>query len=174
VSIPRHFDCPLPAGLEANPDRSSAGGALTRISEHKGWRNLYWIQMALWGFCVVGIIIGYRPPKRHTRLDHLSFWQKVATLDLPGMALLSSGLSLLLAGLTLGDNPWEWSDVRVLTTLIIGFVLLICFGLYEWKGTKTGILHHELFSLRTFPLSVGLMFIEGIMLFSVVVFYPAL
>jgi MFS family permease len=153
---------------------SLGGGALTRASPHNGWRNLYWIQMALWGAAVIGIVIGYRPPKRHTRLDHLSFWEKLGRLDLPGMGLLSAGLSLLLTGLTLGDNPWEWTNVRVLTTLIIGIVLLIAFALYEWKGTSTGILHHELFARRTFPISIILMFIEGILLFSIVVFYPAL
>lgn len=44
--------------------------------------------MALWGLTVAGIVIGYRPPKRHTDLDHLSFTQKLRRLDLPGMALV--------------------------------------------------------------------------------------
>lgn len=130
--------------------------------------------MGLWGAAVVGILLGYSPPKRHTQFDHLSFWQKIGKLDLPGMSLLAAGLSLLLTGLTLGDNPWAWTNVRVLTTLVIGIVVLIVFGLYEWKGTTTGVLHHELFTLRTFPLSIALMFIEGVTLFSVIVFYPIL
>lgn len=130
--------------------------------------------MGLWGGAVLCILFGYSPPKRHTRLDHLSLWQKIGKLDLPGMGLLAAGLSLLLAGLTLGDNPWEWTDARVLATLITGIVVLVAFGVYEWRGTKTGVLHHELFTLRTFPLSIALMFIEGVMLFSIVVFYPAL
>lgn len=45
--------------------------------------------MALWGVTVLGLIFGYRPPKRHTGLDHLSFWQKIGRLDLPGMGLVS-------------------------------------------------------------------------------------
>lgn len=44
--------------------------------------------MALWGTTVLGIVIGYRPPKRHTALDHLSLAQKIARLDLPGIGLV--------------------------------------------------------------------------------------
>ena len=87
---------------------------------------------------------------------------------------LTAGLTLLLAGLSLGDTPWAWSNVRVLAPLVVGIVILIAFGVYEWKGTKTGILHHELFISRTFPICIGLIFIEGIELFTVIVFYPAL
>jgi len=84
---------------------------------------------------------------------------------------LSAGVTLLLAGLSLGSNPWSWTNVRVLTSLVIGIVVLIVFGLYEWKGTKTGILHHELFRNRTFPICIALIFIEGIELFTIIVFY---
>ncbi len=135
--------------------------------------------MALWGATAIGIFVGYRPPKRHTRLDHLSVWQKLGHLDLPGCALLTVGLSLFLTGLNLGGNLYAWTSARVLCTMVIGIAFLISFGVWEWKGTRTGILHHELFhggkaKGRTFAICVGLIFIEGIMLFSYVVFYPVL
>jgi hypothetical protein len=117
--------------------------------------------MALWGVTAIGIFVGYRPPKRHTRLDHLSFWQKLSQLDLPGGGLLTVGLTLFLTGLNLGGSLFSWTNARVLATLITGIIILISFGLYEWKGTKTGILNHELFrggkaAGRTFASLVGL------------------
>jgi hypothetical protein len=135
--------------------------------------------MALWGFTAFGLSFGYRPPKRHTRLDHLSVWQKLGRLDLPGCGLLTAGLTLLLTGLNLGGGLFEWTDAQVLTPLIVGIVTLIAFGIYEWKFTKTGILHHDLFRGgkdcgRTFALCIGLIFIEGIILFAYVIFYPVL
>ena len=135
--------------------------------------------MALWGVTAIGLFVGYRPPKRHTRLDHLSFWQKLGRLDLPGFGLLTSGLTLLLTGLNLGGGIFKWASAPVLATLIIGIIILIAFGVYEWKFTKTGILHHDLFRGgkdrgRTFALCVGLIFIEGILLFSYIIFYPTL
>ena len=135
--------------------------------------------MALWGLTAICIFVGYRPPKRHTRLDHLSFLQKLGHLDLPGFALLTIGLTLFLTGLNLGGGLFTWTNSRVLATLITGIAILISFAIYEWKGTKTGILNHELFrggkpAGRTFAICVGLIFIEGILLFSYIIFYPVL
>jgi hypothetical protein len=62
--------------------------------------------------------------------------------------------------------------------LIIGIVFLIAFAIYEWKGTKIGVLHHELFrqgkASRTFALCLPIVFIEGLVAFSYVVFCPVL
>lgn len=79
-----------------------------------------------------------------------------------------------MTGLSLGGNPWPWTDARVLSTLVIGIVVLVGFAIFQWKGTKIGILHHELFVNRTFPLCIALIFVEGILLFSIIVFYPVL
>ena len=135
--------------------------------------------MALWALTALFIFVGYRPPKRHTRLDHMTFIQKLWHLDLPGFGLLTTGLTLFLTGLNLGGGLYAWKNARVLAMLISGLVILIGFGLYEWKGTKTGILNHELFrggkaAGRTFAICVSLIFIEGIMLFSYIIFYPVM
>ncbi|OAQ58550.1 siderophore iron transporter [Pochonia chlamydosporia 170] len=154
-------------------------GALTKANAHTGWRTFYWIQMGLWGLTAIGLFIGYRPPKRHTRYDHLSFWQKIGRLDLIGTGLLTTGLTLFLTGLNLGGGIFEWRTAQVLGTLVVGIVVMIAFAIYEWKFTKTGILHHDLFRGgknrgRTFATCVGLIFIEGILLFAYVIFFPVM
>jgi hypothetical protein len=138
--------------------------------------------MALWGVSAIGIFVGYRPPKRHTRFDHLSFWQKLGRVDLPGFFLLTAGLAIFLTGLNLGGGLYTWSSAPVLAILIIGILTLVAFGIYEWRFTKTGILHHDLFhggrtgdsAGHTFAICIGLIFIEGILLFAFVIFYPVL
>ncbi|CAI6094694.1 unnamed protein product [Clonostachys chloroleuca] len=162
-------------------------GAFAKADVKDGWKNFYssklnvqqWVQMALWGMTAIGIFFGYRPPKRHTQLDHLSLWQKLGHLDLPGFGLLTAGITLFLVALNLGGGLFPWTNARVLSLLVIGLVTLGGFGVYEWKGTKTGILHHELFRGgeargRTFAICIVLMMIEGIMLFSYVIFYPVM
>ncbi|KAJ6111889.1 hypothetical protein N7523_007950 [Penicillium sp. IBT 18751x] len=135
--------------------------------------------MALWGVTAICLFIGYKPPKRHNHLDHLSIWQKLGRLDIVGFITLSVGLTLFLTGLNSGGDLYRWASAPVLATLIPGLLCLVAFGVYEWRFTKTGILHHDLFQGgknggRTFAISVGLIFIEGILLFSYVVFYPVL
>lgn len=141
--------------------------------------SLKWIEMALWGASGVGIAIGYRPPKRHTHLDHIRLWQKIGHLDLPGFGLLTAGLSLFLVGLSLGGAQYPWINGRVLGTIITGLIVLVGIGVYEWRGTARGILSHDLFRGegtmgRTFAISVWLLFAEGILLFSYIVFFPIL
>jgi hypothetical protein len=106
-------------------------------------------------------------------------WQKLGHLDLPGFGLFAAGLSLFLVGLTLGGGEYSWTNSHVLGTLISGLILLVCLGVYEWKGTSVGFLHHDLFRGgngmgRTFVIATWLLFTEGIMLFSYIVFFPLL
>lgn len=141
--------------------------------------NEQWIQFALWGAVAIGVLAAYRPPKRHTRLDHLSIMQKLGCLDLLGCGLLTSGLTLFLTGLNLGGNLYSWTNSRTMSTLVLGIVILIGFGLWEWKGTTTGVLSHELFQGgkergRTFALCVTLIFLEAVLLFSFLIFYPVM
>ena len=123
--------------------------------------------------------MGYRPPTRHTRLDHLSFWRKLGYVDLIGCFLLTAGLTLFIVGLSLGGGLYIWTDAHTLSTMIIGLVTLIAFAVYEWKGTRTGILNHDLFrggrnKGRTFAICVALLFIEAVMIFSYALFFPVL
>jgi hypothetical protein len=153
-------------------------GAFTTI-DLDGWRKFWWVQMALWGFTAAGILLGYRPPKRHTRLDHLSWLQKLLSLDLTGSFLLTAGLALLITGLNIGGTIYGWSSANVLGTLIPGIVALVAFGVYETFGTKTGILNHELFhggagQGRSFAIFCVLFFIEGLMFFCFTIWYPVL
>jgi hypothetical protein len=135
--------------------------------------------MALWIATVVGMVVGYRPPKRHTVVGSLPLRRKIASLDLPGCASLTIGMTLLLVGLTLGGGLYSWSNVRTVVTLVLGCVGVVAFGLYEWKGTTTGILHHDMFrggksKGRTFVICCILILIEGVLIFAYSIFYPLL
>lgn len=136
-----------------------------------------WLQFAIWGVTAVGIAFVYRPSKRHSQFAHLTIWQKLALLDLPGVALLTIGLTLFMVGLNLGGNLYAWTNARVISTLVIGAVGLIAFGLFEWKGTKHGILDHALFQGpqgRNFAICMVLIAVEGLTFFSFVIFNPVL
>ncbi|KEF62550.1 uncharacterized protein A1O9_00523 [Exophiala aquamarina CBS 119918] len=154
-------------------------GTLTQRNAHTGWRIYYWIQTGIWGLTALGLFVGYHPPKRHAALDNISNRRKLGHLDLIGCGLLALGLTLFLTGTSLGGSIYSWTNARVLATLIPGVLGLVAFGLYEWKGTQTGILHHDLFRGGrhrggTFALCVALIFIEGIMTFAFSIFYPVM
>lgn len=84
-----------------------------------------------------------------------------------------------MTGLGLGGNQFSWTDAHTLAPIIIGLVILVIFGIYEWKGTQTGIIHHDLFrggrnQGRTFTICVALLFTEALIIFGFGLFFPIL
>ena len=151
-------------------------GALTQQDTLGGWKKFYWIQTALWGFCVVGILVGYMPPKRAS--DGTSFANKLGRIDLVGSGILLVAIALFVTGFNL-VSIFGWTSPKVLAPIVIGAVSFIVFGLYEAFGTKNGILPHELFRGGSkhgwaFAIYCFLFFIEGITFFAINTFYPAL
>lgn len=151
-------------------------GALTQQDTLGGWRKFYWVQTALWGFCVVGILVGYMPPKRAS--DGSSFMNKLGRIDLIGSGLLLAAIALVVTGFNL-VSVFGWTSAKVLTPIVIGAVAFILFGAYEAFETKTGIFPHELFRGGSkhgwaFAIFCVLFFIEGITFFAINTFYPTL
>lgn len=93
------------------------------------------------------------------------------------MGLLTAGITPTLVGLTLGGTLYPWKSAGALAPLVVGCFFLVLFGLYEWKGTKTGILNHGLFKGgkdqgRTFIILCFTLFAEGIFFFAFLIFFP--
>jgi hypothetical protein len=63
------------------------------------------------------------------------------------------------------QNPYPWSDAHVSATFAIGLALVICLVIYEWRGRKDGMFHHELFIHRNFTLALLCVFAEGVVFF---------
>lgn len=72
--------------------------------------------------------------------------------DYIGLFLFSAGLILFVLGLSWGGNLYPWKSARVISTIVVGSVTLIVFGLYgtQFPGSagKTAILI-ELFEQRS-------------------------
>lgn len=135
------------------------------------------MQTALWGFCVVGILVGYMPPKR-TMMDRSSLMNKLGRIDWLGSAILAAAIALFVTGFNL-VSVFGWTSAKVLAPIVIGAVAFVVFGLYEAFGTQNGILPHELFRGRSrhgwaFAIFCVLFFIEGITFFALNTFYPTL
>jgi len=71
-----------------------------------------------------------------------------------------------------GGNMYAWDSVHTLASLLIGVVILVIFGLYEWKGTNRGLLDHRLFENRNFAILLAVAFVDGLLLFGILVFVP--
>ena len=135
--------------------------------------------MALWGVVIIGIFVGYQPPKHDHKVSASDILRKLRAFDFLGLGIFFVGLTLLLTALNFGGVQFSWSNSRVLAPLIIGVVMLIVFVAYEWKGTKTGILDHDLFrggkdAGRTFSISLALIVVEASLVFAYALYFPTM
>jgi hypothetical protein len=82
-------------------------------------------------------------------------------------------MTLFVMALTWADNPYPWSDARVLSTFILGVVALAALGVYETMFKKDGMFHHSLFKNdRNVALANVLMFVERTASFALNSYFP--
>ncbi|KAK5045629.1 hypothetical protein LTR84_008998 [Exophiala bonariae] len=141
------------------------GGALLKDGEIDRFRDYFYIVVAFYGVAFLGCLFCYHPPPRELQVS-LTFPEKLRKLDWIGYALFAPGLTLLSVALSWSQNPYPWSNVHIIATFIIGVVMLIAFGIYEWRFKKDGIFHHDLFQNRNFPIALVAVWVDGLSFFT--------
>jgi hypothetical protein len=78
-----------------------------------------------------------------------------------------------LVAIQCGGYTHSWKSAYVLSTLIIGFLLIAAFGLWEWKGAKYPIVPHEIFvGQQTVGVALLIAMVSGMNFYSMLNFYP--
>jgi MFS family permease len=143
-----------------------AGGAFTRHNNHAGFRNYWYLSLAIYAVATILCVILYNPPPRPSQLG-LTNAEKLRKLDWIGYFLLASGLVLFCIGLSWSQNPYSWKDAHILAPFLIGVALIIGLAVYEAKFKKDGMFHHGLFSNGwNFPIALLCVFVEGLSFFA--------
>ncbi|KAF8191430.1 major facilitator superfamily domain-containing protein [Mycena galopus ATCC 62051] len=141
-------------------------GGVTNINP-SGWRNIFWIQAAFHGTTAVGLLGFYWPPP--SDYPRLNLRQLIWACDPIGSFLMTAGLTLLLLGFDWAGGAFPWHSSHVIGPLVSGAILLVFFGLYQWKGRTDGIVAHVFFSRGpNFALSVFAFAVEGFIFYSAV------
>jgi len=144
-----------------------AAGALTNTSEH-GWRNIFWVQAALHLSNSLFFFIAYFPPRR-SDYEKMSWLEYLWCIDPIGSCLFVAGATLILLALDWAPDTYAYSNPHVAVSLSIGLLLLVLFGLYEWKGRPDGLLAHAYFKEGpNFALSTFAFAVEGWIFYSAV------
>ena len=185
--------CKSSLGLGASRRETNTGTVSACVQHGLGWRWGFKIQAILYGVGVVANGLFYHPPPTRLRKQQ-TLTAMLKSIDFIGIALLSCGAVLLTIPLIWGGSLYAWNSARVIPFLILGPVLLIVFSIYgeskpipgerpltntpllpsraEWKGRSDGILHHDFFVLRSFPVLLVFGFVDGMILYGTSVFIP--
>lgn len=98
----------------------------------KGWRWNYYLNCITCGLSAILFLFFYFPPGYGQLHRKTSRWEQVKKMDYVGLVLYSGGLVLVLLGLSWGGTSYPWDSGHVIGTLVVGFVTLILFALYEF------------------------------------------
>ncbi|KAI9760948.1 MAG: hypothetical protein M4579_001324 [Chaenotheca gracillima] len=142
------------------------------IAAHAGWRYCG-LLCGIWAF--VGLVmtaIFYFPPPRPNS-QGLSKKQVLSQIDFIGGFLSIAGMLLFMAGLQWGGYQYAWTSAHVLAPLILGFVFIVSFAIWEIWGAKNPMFPSRLKQEpRILALTLIITCISGAQFFSVLLFWP--
>jgi Major Facilitator Superfamily len=103
----------------------------------------------------------------------MTFLQKMRRIDYLGNAMvIASSISILFA-LTYGGARYPWSSWRIILPLVLGFVGLVLFCLYESLAwVKEPVMPPRLFKNRTSAAVMVITFLNSMLLFWAMYFLP--
>ncbi|KAI0174481.1 fungal trichothecene efflux pump [Pestalotiopsis sp. NC0098] len=96
-----------------------------------GWRWCYYLNIIVVGLAIVLLYLFYNPPTFELLHERKSKRQILKKLDYLGILLWTAGLTLFLMGVSLGGTIYPWASAPVISTIVIGIILLIVLFIWE-------------------------------------------
>ncbi|KAI1493661.1 efflux pump antibiotic resistance protein [Biscogniauxia mediterranea] len=144
------------------------GGVFT---DQVTWRWCFWINLPIGAATFMALLVFLKLPKSYGKRD-LSFRQKMAMLDFPGIILIIGAVCCLVLALQWGgqDKPWNSSDV---IGLIVGAaLLLIAFGLVQWREAEKATIPLRIFRQRSIFMGAWYLFFLEMSIYAYLFYLP--
>ncbi|KAH9933607.1 iron permease [Epithele typhae] len=142
----------------------SISGVLT---EHATWRWLFYLNLPLAGvsFVLVAAFLRVRTPDGTIK-------EKLGRIDWIGNLIIIAGTTLALIGLTWGGIQFPWGDTHVLGALILGFILIFSFFLYETLVPKEPTIPLDVMKNRVAVSGYIATFFHGVLTLTTIFYLP--
>ncbi|RAL14138.1 trichothecene efflux pump [Aspergillus homomorphus CBS 101889] len=95
------------------------------------WRWTYYLNMITCGLSIILLVLFYFPPGWDRKRGSQSRLDGLKKFDIIGFVLYAGGIVLILLGLSWGGTSYAWDSAHVVAVLVIGFVSVIAFVIYE-------------------------------------------
>lgn len=114
------------------------------------------------------------PPNFQLLHENRSRMEQLKRQDAIGLVLFTGGLILFIMGLSWGGQLYPWKSARVIATLVVGFVALVLFVLYD-KYLHHGdpLLPLHLFKTRGYLAMVMTAMVGSCVYYSMNVLWPS-
>ncbi|PMD55689.1 siderophore iron transporter [Hyaloscypha bicolor E] len=155
---------------------SSMGPAFARLlvsNTRLSWRWNYYLNAISCGLSVVFFILFYFPPKFSQLTRNASWRSEIKKFDYGGFILYSGGLVLVLLGLSWGGSAYPWHSAHVIAALVVGFVTLIAFAIYEiYMPLEQALVPMSLFKITNYSAVVVTASVGTMIYFSMNILWP--
>lgn len=117
----------------------------------------------------------YHPPSFNMKHGPGRKMQFVREFDYIGTLMAILGLLLFLMGLSWGGSLYPWKSTHVIATIVVGFLLLVAFILYEtFMPLKEPLIPVHLFRNRGLVVSIALWSIGASVYYAFAIVWPTM
>jgi len=121
-------------------ERTVFGPSIARafyLHTEQRWRWSYYLGVIMSVIALVLYQVFYHPPTyAQLHVQGKSKWQQFKELDFGGLVIFVAGMVLSIVGLSWGGGTYPWVSAQVLSTLIIGILLLVALPFYGTSLTS--------------------------------------
>ncbi|KAI9735366.1 MAG: hypothetical protein M1818_006561 [Claussenomyces sp. TS43310] len=137
-----------------------------------GWRWNYYLGIITNAIAIILLLLFYHPPTFEMLHIGKSKWEKVKALDYGGMVLFVGGEVLFLMGINWGGGLYAWKSAQVIACIIVGFLLIIAFVLYEAYIPSDPLIPLFLLKNTQFMLFIWFACVGGMLYYALGVVWP--
>ncbi|KAF7313378.1 MFS domain-containing protein [Mycena chlorophos] len=142
------------------------GGALANVND-KAWRWLFFLNLPICGLAMLLVFFFLR-----VRTPPGTISEKLGRVDWIGNFLVICGAGLAIVGLAWAGIRYPWNSAQTLAPLIIGFVILFFFGVYEYYVPKYPAIPLDVIGNRTSLGGLLVTAVHGMASISTVYYLP--
>ncbi|KAB5540566.1 fungal trichothecene efflux pump [Coniochaeta sp. 2T2.1] len=140
-----------------------------------GWRGGYYILIALNTASLACWLLFYHPPTFRMKHGNASVMKYIKEFDYVGTTIYTGGLLILIMGLNWGGTVYAWDSAAVISTIVVGFVALVAFVLWEiYANLKEPLVPMHLFNNRSWNASVILSGLGASVYYAFAIVWPSM
>ncbi|KAF2439291.1 MFS general substrate transporter [Karstenula rhodostoma CBS 690.94] len=141
-----------------------------------GWRGCYYVLIGIELASFLCWFFFYHPPTfRMKHGQQASVVEYVKKFDYVGTTLYTGGLLIFMMGLSWGGSVYPWASASVIATIVLGFIALVAFVLWEcFVDLKEPLVPMHIFSNYSWNASVLLTGLGASVYYAFAIVWPSM